>query len=520
VRTRLQVALAIAAGAFLAAAGSAAEAGKNPVAGTSAGKVEGRLLPGGAGAVFKGLPFAQPPVGALRWREPQPVASWNGVRDAGASRPPCAQSSSGWNAKEAAASQEDCLYLDVWTPQWPAKSLRPVMLWLHGGGNTGGAGASDPLYEGTRLISHGVVLVIVDYRLGIFGFLAHPELTRESPHHSSGNYGFLDQIAALRWVQANIAKFGGDPKNVTVFGQSAGASDLSALMTSPLAKGLFHRAIAESGAADGVMPLADAERAGRRVADGLKAPAEGALAYLRSLSAADLLKAGRNPSSANLDGWVFDAGPVSVFAAGKALPIPLLIGSNAIEMGGSNSPDALRNTIQAHYRDLAPKALALYGLASPGATGKTDPLYGGPGDQWGADTGFRCPGILQGEAHAAAGFPVWEYQFDRAIPPKPTVVHSSELPYVFGNLWPTGSQAGEYREVDRKLSDAIQTYWTNFAKKGNPNGAGVPNWQKYNATSRQFMEFTGAGALTAAENQRRAFCEVFEESERASQPAR
>jgi para-nitrobenzyl esterase len=514
-RTQRRAAWAIAAGAFLAGAALAAGASGNPVATTSTGKVEGRALPGGAGAVFKGLPFAQPPVGALRWREPQPVAAWKGVRDAGESKPPCAQNSSGWNAKEAAASQEDCLYLDVWTPQWPAKSLKPVMLWLHGGGNTGGAGASDPLYEGMRLIGHGVVLVIMDYRLGVFGFMAHPELTRESPHRSSGNYAFLDQIAALRWVQANIAKFGGDPRNVTVFGQSAGSMDLGVLMTSPLAKGLFHRAIAESGAAGRATPLADAERAGQRTADALKAPAEGALAYLRSLSTADLLKGGRVSSSANLDGYVFDAQPPDVFAAGKALPIPLLIGSNAIEMGGGGSPDALRATIQSRYRDLAPKALALYGLASPGDKGITDPLYGGPNDQWAADTGFRCPGILQGEDQAAAGSPVWEYQFDRAIPPKPNVTHSGELAYVFGNLLPTGSQAGEFVDADRKLSDAIQTYWTNFAKKGDPNGAGVPNWPKYDAASRRYMEFTKAGGLSAGENQRRAFCEVFGEAEKA-----
>ncbi len=511
---------AIATGALLAGLALAEGTGRNPSTTISTGKVEGRLLPGGAGAVFKGLPFAQPPVGELRWREPQPVPPWKEVRDAGESRPPCAQNSSGWNAAEAAVSQEDCLYLDVWTPQWPSKSLKPVMLWLHGGGNTGGAGASDPLYEGTRLISHGVVLVIPDYRLGIFGFLAHPELTRESPHHSSGNYAFLDQIAALQWVQANIAKFGGDPHNVTVFGQSAGSADLSELMTSPLAKGLFHRAIAESGAAGRIMPLADAERSGQRAAEALKAPAKGAPAYLRSLSTADLLKGGRVSSGANRDGWVFDADPASVFAAGKAMPIPLLIGSNAIELGGGGSPDGLRKTIQARFGNLAPRLLSLYGLASPVDTGASDPLYGGLSDQWAADTGFRCPGILQGEEHAAAGSSVWEYQFDRAIPPKPTVVHSSELPYVFGNLWATGSQAGQYVEVDRKLSDAIQAYWTNFARKGDPNGAGLPNWPKYDAASRRFMEFTRTGELTVNENQRRAFCEVFVEAEKASRAAR
>jgi len=521
VEFRRAAVLAILTGCFLfGAAALAAAANSNPTVSIAAGQVQGRLLPGGAGAVFRGLPFAQPPVGPLRWREPQPVTPWKGVRDAGESRPPCAQNSSGWNAKEAAASREDCLHLDVWMPQWPSKSPKPVMLWLHGGGNTGGAGASDPLYEGTSLISHGVVLVIADYRLGIFGFLAHPELTRESPHHSSGNYAFLDQIAALQWVHDNIAQFGGDPRNVTVFGQSAGSMDLSVLMTSPLSRGLFHRAIAESGAAGRATPLADAEQAGQRTAGTLKAPAEEALAYLRSLSTADLLRGGRGGTGAVLDGYLFDSDPSAVFAASKALPIPLLIGSNAIEMSDAGSPDALRATIQARYRDLAPKALALYGVASPGDKGSIDPVYGGPNDQWGADIGFRCPGILQGEEHAAAGFPVWEYQFDRAIPPKPNVVHSGELAYVFGNLRPTGSQAGEFGEADRKLSAAIQKYWTNFAKTGDPNGAGVPNWPKYDATSRKFMEFTRAGELAVNENQRRAFCEVFAEAEKASRANR
>jgi para-nitrobenzyl esterase len=457
----------------------------------------------------------------LRWREPQPVTPWKGVLDAGKPKPACSQNPAGWNDAYASSSQEDCLYLDVWTPQWPSKSPKPVMVWLHGGGNTGGAGGSDDLYEGTRLISRGVLLVTVDYRLGIFGFFAHPELSRESSRRVSGNYAFLDQIAALRWVRDNIAKFGGDPRNVTIFGQSAGSMDLSVLLTSPLTKGLIHRAIGESGAAGRATPLADAEKAGERTAQALKAPAEGALAYLRSLSAAELLRGGgRGASGAVLDGYVFEADPVSVLQAGKALPVPMIIGSNAIEMGGGGSVESLRNNIQARYRDLAGKALALYGLAQPGEQGNTDPLYGTPGEQWAADTSFRCPGILQGEAHAAAGNPVWEYQFDRPIPPNAKVAHSGELAYVFGNLWDKGTQAGKFEEADRKLSDAIQSYWTNFAKSGDPNGPGVPKWPKYVAPTRQFMEFTQKGELVAGESQRRAFCEVFQEAEKAGRPGR
>jgi para-nitrobenzyl esterase len=180
----------------------------------------------------------------------------------------------------------------------------------------------------------------------------------------------------------------------------------------------------------------------------------------------------------------------------------------------------VRNNIQNRYRDLAPKALALYGLAQPGDQGTTDPVYGTVSDQWAADTSFRCPGIFQGEAHAAAGNPVWEYQFDRPIPPNAKVTHSGELAYVFGNLWNKGTQAGQFEEADRKLSDAVQAYWTNFAKTGDPNGPGVPKWPKYAVPSRQFIEFTRNAEVVASENQRRAFCEVFQEAEKAARTGR
>jgi para-nitrobenzyl esterase len=484
-----------------------------PQATLTTGAVRGQGLPAG-GAVFRGLPYAQPPVGSLRWREPQPVAAWSGVEDALASRPPCAQGSSGWNAKEAAASQEDCLYLDVWTPEWPVRAKRPVMVWLHGGGNSGGAGGSDPLYEGTRLIARGVVLVIVDYRLAVFGFLAHPDLTRESPHHASGNYGLLDQLAALRWVQDNIAALGGDPKQVTLFGQSAGAMDLSALMASPLARGLFHRAIAESGSALGPLPsLAEHEQKGSALAASLKAPASGTLAHLRQLPVDVLLKAAPG-ATANLDGWLLPRQPKDVFAEGAANPVALIIGSNAVEFQGDASPEELRRQIERQLGPLAPRALTLYGRAE--APTRADPLYGTASDQWNADSQFRCPAVLQGRWHAGAGHPTWEYEFDRAIPPKPTVIHSSELPYVFDNLWDHGSQAGRYEEADRRLASAMQAYWTNFAKTGDPNGPALPEWPRYDAQSRRFLQFTRTGEIRASRDQRGAWCDLF--AERVARP--
>jgi para-nitrobenzyl esterase len=474
------------------------------------------LLSDGSGAVFKGIPFAQPPVGELRWREPLPVIPWSGVRAARESGPPAAQPRQGWNDQFAAASREDCLYLDVWTPAWQSKSGQPVMLWIHGGANVAGAGGADPLYDGSALIKRGVVLVVIEYRLGIFGFFGHRELTRESLHHASGNYGILDQIAALQWVHDNIAKFGGDPGNVTIFGQSAGAIDVLALMASPLSTGLFHRAIAESGALPfgaASRTLAQAEQAGVVFAEKIKAPADGAVRYLRSLSTGDLLKAGSGGgviSGPSADGWVFPAPPSEVFAAGKEHRVPIIIGSNAIEFPANGSPDDLKKQVQEIFGELAPKALALYGLASDAGHSGTDPVYGGPADQLGSDL-FRCPAMIQGEWNSTAGNPTWEYQFDRAIPPRPRTGHSSDLPYVFGNLYAKGSQGGEFQDADRALSATIQGYWTNFAKTGDPNGPGLPVWPKYDGIARKYLEFTGTATVVVQENQRGLVGDLFRE---------
>jgi para-nitrobenzyl esterase len=496
------------------AAASCALAAAGPTAKVAGGQIRGRALPNKGGVAFQGVPFAQPPVGDLRWREPQPVKPWSGVRETVKAGAPCAQPASGWNNAAAAVSSEDCLYLDVWTPEFPAKTRKPVMVWIHGGGNTAGSGGFDTLYDGARLISHGVVLVVLQYRLGAFGFLAHPELTKESPHHVSGNYAILDQLAALQWVHDNIAKLGGDPGNVTIFGQSAGSWDVSSLVATPLAKGLIHRAIAESGAvATGaiITTLADAERGGQRFTAGLKAPEEGQIKFLRSLTTGQVLKGPRGASNAIVDGWVFPAPSAAIYSAGKQNAVPMIVGSNAIEFASQTNADVLRRQLQSTFRELAPKALELYGVTT--GAGTPDPVYGTPADQWSADSQFRCPGIIQGELHAAAGNPTWEYQFDRAIPPKPAVSHSGELCYVFGNLLKTGgSQPGDFVEADRKLSDVMQAYWTNFAKTGDPNGKGLPAWPKYSAASRKFMEFTQAAEVKAGENQRRAYCEIIEEN--------
>jgi para-nitrobenzyl esterase len=507
-----------------------------PVVEVTGGRIQGSVLERG-GAIFKGIPFAQPPVESLRWREPQPVKSWTGLRDATSFGAPCSQNSG--NGRTLENSSEDCLFLNVWTPEWPPRSLKPVMFWMHGGGNFGGA-AGSPNFDGENLARHGVVIVSANYRLTAFGFFAHPELTRESAHHASGNYGLMDQIAALRWVRANIARFGGDSGNVTIFGQSAGAVDATVLMTSPLSAGLFDKVIAESGtvtrnpdaatlamtALGPVMAvksgdvtysdapaLAEAEKSGEELARTLGGPATDSLHYLRALPAVDILKATAAPHKtigpANgvvVDGWVLPRPPAEVFATGHEHRVPLLAGNNSRERSPRTTPDDLAGAIQAMYGPLAPRALALYH-----PTDSVDPLYGDAAAQWVVDTMYRCPVVAELLWHAAAGNPAWEYQFDRAAPGREAIgaVHGAEVPYVFGTLISTG--AVKYSEVDRGISQVIQEYWTNFAKTGNPNGDKLPAWRGFSEPARAYLEFTSDGPVMG-EGLRPPFCGLYVEN--------
>ena len=506
----------------LASAAGAAD----PVVSVTGGEIRGVLLPEPGGAAFKGIPYAAPPLGDLRWREPAPVVPWTGVRDANTFGASCVQQISTWNKQEATGNQEDCLYLNVWTPEWPSKSAKPVMVWLHGGGNTGG-GASVDYFDGVSLSRRGVTLVTINYRLGLFGFFVHPGLTAESPHHSSGNYGLLDQVAALRWVAENIARFGGDPKKVTLFGQSAGAIDTGYLLASPLSKGLLQRAIQESGPPiRDAAPLANAEEQGAKFAAVMKAPAGAeAIKFFRSLPAADLQKAavaarGENgpPMGPVVDGWVLPSSSAEIFASGRQLPVPLIIGNNAREMGAPASPEALKKGIAASFGNAAAKAEELYGVAD-GGKGNDDPLYGPAAAQFAADTRFRCGSIAEAIWHSDQKLPVYEYQFDHAIAGRPATQHSAELPYVFGNLLPGGFLGGAYVEADRKISNEIQEYWTNFAKTGDPNGGSLPSWPKFSASARAYLEFTDNGPA-AKEGLRRAICDLYIENLKQELPSR
>ncbi len=484
---------------------------------TTSGQIEGSPRSGG-GAEFLGIPYAEPPIGNLRWHEPVPAKSWAGIRKATKFGAPCAQPDLGdWNRRDAETGKEDCLFLNVIVPEWPVVRPLPVMFWIHGGANEGGT-ASSALYKDGTLVNHGVILVTVNYRLGIFGFLAHSELTAESAHHASGNYGLMDQILALQWVRDNITIFGGDVNNITVFGQSAGAMDTSMLMTSPLAKGLFHKALAQSGAAftAPLLPLAQAEQTGSRLAKAIGAPdGDGQIRHLRTLSGPDLLAAlakldqrTRPRVGPDIDGYVLPQQPALVFATGLAASIPLVFGTTTREFGGNQSADQLRATINFAAGALAPQALTAYGLAN-GGQGTTDPKYGTPADQWSADMIFRCPSVTQAAWHAAHNA-TWQYEFNHAIPGQETegAVHSADLPYVFGYFPKTGNISGKFTDVDKKLADLIETYWTNFAKTGNPNSSGLPNWPQQGIAGT-YIQFQQDGKVETATGLRAAQCSIY-----------
>ena len=496
-------------GSFVSAASTASAQTDPLTVSVSTGKLRG-LARSGGGAEFLGIPYARPPLGKLRWREPVPARPWKGVREATKFGAACVQPLlvGDWNRYDAEHSSEDCLFLNVITPAWPAAKPLPVMVWVHGGANLGGSGGGD-LYNAGTLTRHGVVLVTLNYRLGVFGFLADPALSRESGHNSSGNYGLLDQILALYWVQANIAKFGGDSNNVTLLGQSAGSMDTGILMTSPDARGLFEKAIEESGAAFSppVVPLAEAEKTGEAALEELKLPAGAAgIRAMRKIPASKLLErlntlATRWPGgfTPDVDGWVIPKSPLAVFEAGEEAPVPLLLGATSREFGGGEPVDALCAIMARQAGDLAPRALALYGLADNGP-GVNDPLYGNAATQWSADMLFHCPIATEALWHARAHEPVYEYEFDRPIPGQEAqgALHSAELPYVFGYFPKTGNIGGKFTDIDLKLADEIQAYWTNFARTGDPNGPGLPAWPRLDAAQR-YLDFTVEGGTVASD---------------------
>jgi para-nitrobenzyl esterase len=486
------LAVMLALGALL----GAHAAGAQPVR-TEAGLVDGVREDGLA--VYKGVPYAAAPVGALRWREPQPPSAWTGVRRTEAFAPACMQKGVSMPGETPPQVSEDCLYLNIWAPDArpdaPPGERLPVMVWIPGGGFTNGS-ASMPLYWGDRLARRGVIVVTLAYRLGPFGFLAHPELTRESPHNSSGDYGLMDQIAALKWVRHNIGAFGGDPERVTIMGQSAGATSVSLLMASPEAKGLFQRAVGESGGGFEPMQLApdwllpNAEKVGQAWASSLGAQS---IEDLRRLPADKLLEGPFNSvSHPVIDRFVLPASPYAAFAEGRQNDVPILIGSNAEEARSLVDLGPLR---AATYAENIRKAwgelpAALY-ESYPHAT---DAEARDARAHFERDLRFGWDVWAWARLQAATGRgKVFYYRFNQSPPfPAGSVYagwgpsHFAELWYVFDHLDQAPSWA--WTPADRRLADTMAAYWTNFARTGDPNGPGLPPWPRFKAEDGRVLQ--------------------------------
>lgn len=478
---------------------------QGPLATTQYGVLEG-VCESGVN-VFKGVPFAAPPVGENRWRAPQPLQSWQGVRSAKKfGDDPMQGNPFGDMGFDAEKKSEDCLYLNVWTPSKTMTDRLPVVIYFNGGGLIAGSG-SEPRYSGRQMARHGIVVVTANYREGIFGFFAHPQLSKETSYKGSGNYGFMDQAAAIKWVYENIAAFGGDPKQITIVGESAGSMSVSALLVSPLTRGMIARAMASSGAVCGqrLLSLKDAEKQGvkklkelglKNIADARKMPADELLAKTLSGGLASYC----------LDGYFFTEDPTDAYLNGHQQKVPLLVGRNSLEMSpqaylGGKAPtlENLRPALETAFGDKTDEAMRLYGL-------NTDrDVLGKPGVDFASDQFIAYGTWLFGYLHAkTSGQPVYRYYFSHPRPamrdkglvaglaggvqkkgdddvmtiPQNDVfkgaVHSADIEYAMGTL-PT-NRVYDWQPDDYRVSDQFINYYANFIKTGNPNGLGLANW--------------------------------------------
>lgn len=487
------------------AAGACGESGlemvqldSGPITGAK-GEVEGREI-----WTFKGIPYAAPPVDDLRWRPPQPVTPWAEPLACTSFGPACPQpAQSELFYLDAGPTDEDCLYLNVWSPAESPEERLPVMVWIHGGSFKTGSG-SMAVYDGQTLAALGVVVVTINYRLGPLGFLAHPALSAESSEGVSGNYGLLDEIAALRWVQTNIGGFGGDPANVTVFGESAGAISILDLLVSPLAEGLFAKAIVQSGilldhgfgvSTTGTLEVAEtagedfAEQSGADatgdVAEQLRAKTpEELLAVAEAVAAPSVMEGGLNWKPV-ADGYVLPDLPSKLWLAGEQRDIPLLIGSNADEgntflAGLTTSADEFEAQMQGVFGAYAEEALALYPITGPD---DIVPTF----SRMLTEVGFTSTVRLAARSMSATS-PTFVYQFTHVPLKNPLgAFHGVEIPYVFGTV-DLFRGLGTIEQVDRDLSAEIMGYWTRFAATGDPNGGSGPDWPAYEAATDRYLE--------------------------------
>ncbi|HEY9402708.1 MAG TPA: carboxylesterase family protein [Pyrinomonadaceae bacterium] len=481
----------------------------------SAGVVEGAGTQQSTGVrIFRGVPFAQPPTGDLRWREPQPVKSWRGVKQATSFGPRCMQAPVfGDMGFRSAGMSEDCLYLNVWTPAKSSGERLPVLVYFYGGGFVAGS-ADEPRYDGAEMAAKGIVAVTVNYRLGVFGFLAHPELTKESPHNASGNYGLLDQSAALRWVRQNIAAFGGDPRRVTIAGESAGSMSVSAQMASPLSKDLIAGVIGESGSMMGnsisAVPLSQAEQGGVKFAATLGVSS---LSALRAMTPERLLEEAAKGGMASVqcfritvDGYFFPEDPAAIYTAGRQARVPLLVGWNSEEAGWASflrgqepTPANYEKVMREQLGERADEALKLYPASNreeviASATDLAgDRFIGYSTWKWfdlhlktGGGPVYRYfytrprPPMRPEMGNASAGLAggVVRGQNAPAAPPARGAVHAAEIEYALGNLSLVRVYA--WTPDDYKVSKTMQEYFANFIKKGDPNGPGSPPWPAAN----------------------------------------
>jgi para-nitrobenzyl esterase len=457
-------------------------------------KVEGGMISGTVNTagdihVFKGIPFAAPPVGALRWKAPQPVVAWSGMKSCvafGASPMQNAPAPfSMWSDEFLIRKQpiaEDCLYLNIWSGAAGPAEKRPVLVWIYGGG-FGSGGGNVPIYDGEAMAKKGILFVSINYRVGIFGFFAHSELTKESGHGASGNYGLMDQIAALKWVQKNIAAFGGDPANVTIAGQSAGSMSVNCLVASPLAKGLFRRAIGESGAmfTNTNATLVKAEEDGSKVVTGLKAAS---LSDLRAMPADALLKA-KGSGGPIIDGYVLPDAIVNIYGQNKENPVDLLTGWNQDEgfmSGPAKNAEEFRKGVVQKYGADAEALLKLYpaGTDAEAARSQLD---------LSRDQTFGMQNYVWANMTAGQGRNVYVYRFVRKPPATGEYVkygafHTGEVPYAYDNL---SFVDRPWEPIDHTLAMEMSGYWANFVRTGDPNGTGLPVWGRYTPADKQMM---------------------------------